>query len=123
MALPSLCSSCPSTSSASFPASSFPACIAVKCAELQSPSIAAQYLQALQEAVMVESKNISKTNVLLEAAAQLAKQEPDIRATDGKDDQHERADSPRHQLPPRRGLHVAFGEDGRNRPVGDEDQP
>lgn len=55
------------------PASSFPACIAVKCAELQSPELGANYLNLLQEAVMVKSRNISKTDVLVEAAYLLSR--------------------------------------------------
>jgi putative protein-disulfide isomerase len=51
------------------PASSFPACIAVKCAEFQSSQIAAHYFYLLQEAVMVKNLNISKTNVLLDVAS------------------------------------------------------
>jgi putative protein-disulfide isomerase len=53
------------------PASSFPACIAIKCAELQSSEIAAHFLNLLQEAVMVKNLNISKSNILLEVASAL----------------------------------------------------
>src|ERR1700754_1212842 len=38
------------------PASSFPACIAVKCVELQSPILAVRYLQSLQQAIMVRGE-------------------------------------------------------------------
>jgi putative protein-disulfide isomerase len=54
------------------PASSYPACIAVKCAGLQSPELVAPYLHLLQEAVMVKSLNIAKAPVLVEIARQLA---------------------------------------------------
>jgi predicted DsbA family dithiol-disulfide isomerase len=40
--------------------------------ELQSPHLAAQYLNNLQQAVMVERRNIAKTGVLLEKAIELA---------------------------------------------------
>jgi putative protein-disulfide isomerase len=50
------------------PASSFPACIAVKCAALQSPEFGAGYLFLVQEAVMLKNMNISKTEVLLKLA-------------------------------------------------------
>ncbi len=58
------------------PASSFPACIAVKCAELQSPPLGIQYFNNLQEAVMVKGKNIATTTVLLETALDLATDNP-----------------------------------------------
>lgn len=58
------------------PASSFPACIAVKCAELQSAALAERYLYLIQEAVMVKGLNIAKTPVLLEMAAVLSKSYP-----------------------------------------------
>src|SRR5690606_17166903 len=48
------------------PDSSYPACIAVKCASLQSPDAAEAYLRKTREAVMVDGKNISKQNVLLD---------------------------------------------------------
>jgi len=53
------------------PASSFPACIAVKCAELQGVAFGAQLLRLLREAVMVEGKNISRNAVLLETASKM----------------------------------------------------
>ncbi|MDO6430255.1 DsbA family protein [Flavitalea sp. BT771] len=58
------------------PASSFPACIAVKCAELQSKEASAHYLHFLQEAVMVKNKNIARTEMLLEVAHSLPAQFP-----------------------------------------------
>ena len=54
------------------PASSYPDCIAVKCAALQSAEAEEVYLRALREAVMVEGKNIAKQEVLLEVAGNLS---------------------------------------------------
>jgi len=53
------------------PASSYPACIAVKCAELQSGHAGEKYFRLLQKACMLEGKNISKPQVLLEVATLL----------------------------------------------------
>lgn len=53
------------------PASSFPACIAVKCAELQSAEAGAGYFHLLQEAVMVKNLNIARSSVLLAVASEL----------------------------------------------------
>jgi putative protein-disulfide isomerase len=47
------------------PTSSYPACIAFKCAEIQSKKLADTYLFILREAAMVQGQNISKTEVLL----------------------------------------------------------
>ena len=44
------------------PTSSYPACIAFKCAELQSKQAAELYLSILREAVMLFGQNISKTD-------------------------------------------------------------
>jgi len=60
------------------PASSFPACIAVKCVELQSPKMAATYLSSLQEAVMTRRLNIAQTAALLGQADELGKSFPDF---------------------------------------------
>ena len=60
------------------PASSFPACIAVKCVELQSPKMAAIYLSLLQQAVMTKRLNIAHTAVLLGLADDLGKRFPDF---------------------------------------------
>lgn len=54
------------------PQSSYPACIAVKCAALQSAKAGDIYLRALREAAMLLSKNIADQNVLLEVASNLA---------------------------------------------------
>jgi len=60
------------------PASSFPACIAVKCVELQSREMAAVYLSLLQEAVMTKRLNITHTEVLLQQADDLNRRSPDF---------------------------------------------
>lgn len=58
------------------PASSYPACIGIKCAELQSPEAAEAYLRCLREAVMIRGINISRIEALLEIAAELEKRTP-----------------------------------------------
>jgi predicted DsbA family dithiol-disulfide isomerase len=58
------------------PASSFPACIAVKCAELQSKAIGEFYLGRLREAVLAKGKNIAKIDVLFEIAGNLNEYDP-----------------------------------------------
>ena len=50
------------------PASSYPACIAVKCAALQSLAAEEKYLFLVREACMVDGKNIAKADVLFEVA-------------------------------------------------------
>ncbi len=50
------------------PASSYPACVAVKCAMLQSPALGELYLHFIQEAIMMHSLNISKYEVLQQVA-------------------------------------------------------
>jgi putative protein-disulfide isomerase len=54
------------------PASSYPACVAVKCAMLQSPAHGELYLHFIQEAIMMQSRNIAKYEVLLQVASQVA---------------------------------------------------
>jgi predicted DsbA family dithiol-disulfide isomerase len=58
------------------PSSSFPACIAVKSAELQSKESGARYLYLLREAVMLKCRNIARTAVLLELASDLSGTDP-----------------------------------------------
>lgn len=53
------------------PGSSLPACIAVKCVEWQSESLAARYLRLLREAVMLKGRNISQAQTLLKIAGEL----------------------------------------------------
>lgn len=73
------------------PSSSYPACVAVKCAELQSATAAEQYLRMLREAVMIHEQNISKKEVLLEIAQALAHRDDSfdwgkLKADIGKDE-------------------------------------
>jgi predicted DsbA family dithiol-disulfide isomerase len=60
------------------PASSYPACIAVKSAMLQSESAGELYLNYAREAVMTRGLNISKSEVLLLLAKTLASDAGDI---------------------------------------------
>lgn len=59
------------------PASSYPACVAVKTVALQAPVLEEKYLYKLWEAVMVHGKNIAKREVLLELADDLAAAYPE----------------------------------------------
>jgi predicted DsbA family dithiol-disulfide isomerase len=59
------------------PASSYPACLAVKAAELQSADAADLYLRRLREAVMAQRRNIARREVLLEVADEAAAAAPD----------------------------------------------
>ena len=52
------------------PASSYPACIAFKGAELQVAAVAELYLRLVREAIMLDGKNIAKQNVLIDIAEQ-----------------------------------------------------
>lgn len=54
------------------PASSYPACIAVKCAELQSAEMGRLYLHFVRKAVMLHGLNIARYNVLQEVAQSVA---------------------------------------------------
>jgi predicted DsbA family dithiol-disulfide isomerase len=54
------------------PASSFPSCLAVKCAALQSETAAELLLMKLREAVMTKGLNIAKTSVILSVAKELS---------------------------------------------------
>lgn len=60
------------------PASSYPACISVKCAGLQSPAAAEMYLRRLREAIMLHGRNIAKTEVLLEVAQALSQEKEEL---------------------------------------------
>lgn len=53
------------------PASSYLACIAVKCIELQSLFLGEKYLRLLREAVMLRDENIALQSVLLKVAEAL----------------------------------------------------
>jgi putative protein-disulfide isomerase len=54
------------------PSSSYPACVAVKAAQMQSPEMGWEYFKLLQHAVMTKARNVAKANVLLSLSAQLA---------------------------------------------------
>jgi len=64
------------------PASSYPACIAVKCAELQSHEAGVMYLRMVREAVMLHGKNIAKQDILLSVAHSLSDTYPGLLDTD-----------------------------------------
>jgi predicted DsbA family dithiol-disulfide isomerase len=68
------------------PASSYPACIAFKCAELQSSELADRYLRLLREAVMINGLNIAKQEVLIEIATQLPQHYPSFSLSTFKED-------------------------------------
>lgn len=56
------------------PKSSYPACIAVKAAELQSAMAAEAYLRRVREAVMLHGKDISDWKVLQQVGEELGKE-------------------------------------------------
>ena len=56
------------------PASSYLACVAVKCAFMQSPAIGSLYLQLLRTEVMQNGRNISRQRTLLKLAELLESQ-------------------------------------------------
>lgn len=60
------------------PASSYPACIAVKSAEEQSSAAGEAYLRLLREAIMIREKNISSRTILIELAEELAAEYPSV---------------------------------------------
>ena len=60
------------------PASSYPACIAVKCAELQSQQAGVKYLRMVREAVMLQGKNIARQDVLTDVARELSNNYPGL---------------------------------------------
>jgi putative protein-disulfide isomerase len=60
------------------PKSSFPACIAFKCVELQSPEYAVTYLRMLRESCMTKRINISRQEALTALAKDLSDVYPDF---------------------------------------------
>jgi putative protein-disulfide isomerase len=58
------------------PASSFPACIAVKCVSIQSLAAGERYLRLLREACMIHGANIAKKDVLIRVAEPVVSFEP-----------------------------------------------
>jgi putative protein-disulfide isomerase len=59
------------------PSSSYPGCLAVKAAGLQSALAAERLLRRLREAVMIERRNIARRDVILAVADELASGQPD----------------------------------------------
>src|SRR5690606_16576423 len=60
------------------PASSYPPCIAVKSATLQSPEAGEKYLRLAREAIMINGENIANMNVLEKIAENLADKHPEL---------------------------------------------
>ena len=60
------------------PASSYPACIAVKTAGLQSPQALELYLRAVRESLMLDGNDISQKEVLFDVAASCETRFPKI---------------------------------------------
>jgi putative protein-disulfide isomerase len=60
------------------PTSSYPACIAIKCAGLQSQAASDLYLKKVREAVMMKCMNIARQEVLLSIAHELHQEAPAI---------------------------------------------
>ena len=58
------------------PSSSYPACVAVKCASLQSFQAQEMYLRLLREELMINGKNISSRKMLFQIASGLKKNLP-----------------------------------------------
>jgi putative protein-disulfide isomerase len=54
------------------PASSYPACVAVKSVQLQAPEYGEIYLQLLMDACMGEGRNIARQSILFEIAEKFA---------------------------------------------------
>lgn len=54
------------------PASSYPACIAVKCAQLQSAETGIEYFKRVQAAAMIHAANIASRTVLESVAKEIA---------------------------------------------------
>jgi putative protein-disulfide isomerase len=54
------------------PQSSYPACVAVKCAAIQSRQAEEKYLRYVREALMINGINVTKQSVLFEIAAKLS---------------------------------------------------
>jgi predicted DsbA family dithiol-disulfide isomerase len=60
------------------PESSYPACVAVKAAELQSREAAQSYLRRLREAAMCERRNIARRDVLIDVACGFTEERPGL---------------------------------------------
>lgn len=60
------------------PASSYPACLAVKAAELQGPAAGEAYLRRVRQAGMLERRNVARPEVLVAIAKELAAAESTV---------------------------------------------
>lgn len=60
------------------PASSWPACLAVRAAGLQSPAAADLVLRRIREAAMMEGRNVAREEVLVEIAREVSDRRPDL---------------------------------------------
>lgn len=60
------------------PASSYPACIAVKTAGLQSPKALEIYLRAVRESLMIEGNDVSQREVLIDISAHCESRFPEV---------------------------------------------
>lgn len=70
------------------PASSYPACIAVKCAALQSAEAGEKFLRKSRETIMIHGQNIAKLDVLENIASQVAAQPGLLNMERFKSDMH-----------------------------------
>ncbi|MGN6417011.1 MAG: DsbA family protein [Pseudobacter sp.] len=68
------------------PSSSYPACMAVKCAEMQSGDCSLLLFKNLQQAVMQNGKNIANTELILATAADLKKDYPSFNLNQFRED-------------------------------------
>jgi putative protein-disulfide isomerase len=64
------------------PGSSWPACLAVCAAGLQSPAAADLFLRTVRTSVMTRQKNVSRDDVLHEIAAEVEGRRPDLFSAD-----------------------------------------
>jgi len=60
------------------PTSSYPACFAVKTAELQGIHAGETYLRLVREAVMVKGRDISKAVILIDVAGEMSESYPHL---------------------------------------------
>lgn len=64
------------------PRSSYPACVAAKAAEQLGEAFAERYLRRLREAAMLEARDVSQPEVLLDLADEVHAQRPDAKPAD-----------------------------------------
>jgi putative protein-disulfide isomerase len=70
------------------PASSWPACLAVCAAGLQSPAAADLFLRAVRSAVMTQQRNVAREDVLLEVAREVEARRRDLFSAEGFRNDH-----------------------------------